>query len=130
MKELDIFDTSNSAAKYSYSIKVSTSNKEDKPIEEKKPDIPSEEVKGNFEVSTNDSASSGNSLNTALTIKALGNKAYDLSKLKVRYYFTSEGDIGARTAKKDWSSFDFTNDYSYKNAEGIVIYYDGKIVMV
>ena len=189
MKDLDIFDTSNSAAKYSYSIKVSTSNKEDKPIEEK-PDTPSEEVKGNFEVSTNGSAASGNTLNTALTIKALGNKIYDLSKLKVRYYFTSEGDmgenlwidsaavsysrapwyvsvnseingqvykmpsakskadhyveftfdskeildssaslyIGARIAKEDWSSFDFSNDYSYKNAGGIVIYYDGEIV--
>lgn len=189
MKDLDIFDSSNSAAKYFYSIKVSTSNEEDKPIEEK-PDTPSEEVKGNFEVSTNGSAASGNTLNTALTIKALGNKIYDLSKLKVRYYFTSEGDmgenvwidsasvsysrapwyvsvnseingqiykmpsakskadhyveftfdskeildssaslyIGARIAKEDWSSFDFTNDYSYKNAGGIVIYYDGEIV--
>ncbi|MCR4945107.1 MAG: M6 family metalloprotease domain-containing protein [Clostridium sp.] len=51
-----------------------------------------EEVSGNFEVSANSLNTSGNTLNTPLTIKAIGNKSYDLSKLKVRYYFTAEGD--------------------------------------
>lgn len=155
-----------------------------------KPDIPIED-NNNFDVSAKYSDSiSVNTINTNLTIKTLENKSYDISKLKVRYYYTSDGNtdesiwidtaalsyskapwyvsvndstkgeinvmdnaksnadhyvefsftsndtldstsiltIGARIAKNDWSSFDLSNDYSYKNVKGIVIYYDGEVV--
>ena len=77
---------------------------------------------------------------------------FDLSKLKIRYYYTNEGNVNEniwldtaamkftrapwyadltlsfRIAKKDWSQYDQSNDYSYNDGSKILVYYDGEII--
>lgn len=169
----------------SSNLTINIPNKSD--VEE--PVIPTEPKEGNFEIisKTSDNIIT-NCINTDLSIKPIGNNSYDLSKLKIRYYYSVEGNcdesvwidtaalsytrapwymainstanaeikninsskadhyveftfnnnevidstatlnLRARIAKNDWSNFDLSNDYSYKNVNGIVVYYNDQVI--
>ena len=162
----------------------------DKPVNppEEKPSKPSEDVSGNINVQVS-GASPIISQKITSTMKITADKSYDLSKLKICYYFTGDGadsfqgsiyggvaytkapwyvsldgiaevsvkkmsklginadscaeitfkgdtvlddtaalNINLSIAKRDWSNFDQSNDYSYNDASKVIVYYDGVII--
>ena len=156
------------------------------PVEE--PSKPSEDVSGNINVEVSGASTIVSQAITS-NMKITTNKSYDLSKLKICYYFTGDGaddfqgsiyggisytrapwyvsldgiseisvkkmtklginadscaeitfsgdsvldstaalNINLSIAKRDWSNFEQSNDYSYNDSSKIIVYYDGVVI--
>lgn len=169
---------------------VVTQPEEEKPSQEEKPSI-GEATSGNIKVNLeNRSSVFTNTLAQNIILSTYSDKVYDLSKLKIRYYYTADSEadenvyidtaavaysrapyyvalnnkvnakiqkmnkafdkadtyvevgfngneildktakctVSLRICKSDWSMFNQENDYSYKDASKIAVYYDGHII--